>query len=182
MTASDATGRRNNQIFGYNGPPPLGGSSMSVGENYRTFTHMGQPDPRVSSSGFIRVNSDGTDLYYQQKYTSLGDPLVLASYDEAQLIIAEVQLGATAVAIINDFHTAAGLPAYGGGTDAEILDHVIEERRAELWLEGHRFNDIERFNLTLDPPPGTPHRKGGTYGDDRCFPLPDVEVRNNPNI
>jgi hypothetical protein len=49
-------------------------------------------------------------------------------------------------------------------------------------LEGHRFFDIRRLNLPLVPAPGTTYRKGGTYGDNRCFPLPDVEIRNNPNI
>jgi hypothetical protein len=59
---------------------------------------------------------------------------------------------------------------------------VIEERRRELFLEGHGFHDIRRLNLPLDPVPDTPYRKGGLYGADRCFPLPDVERRNNPNV
>jgi hypothetical protein len=32
------------------------------------------------------------------------------------------------------------------------------------------------------PEPGTAYRKGGLYGTDICFPIPDVEIRNNPNI
>lgn len=173
---------RNNRIFSQNGPPPLGGTALSVAPAYQTYLHFGEADPRVSVSGYIRTNNDGTDLYYQQKYGALDDPLPLATYDEAQLIIAEVQLGATAVTIINNFHAAAGLTPFASTDDVEILDHVIEERRAVLWLEGHRFNDIERHNLTLDPAAGTTYRKGLTYGSARCFPLPDIEIRNNPNI
>jgi hypothetical protein len=60
--------------------------------------------------------------------------------------------------------------------------HVIEERRRELFLEGHRFFDIRRLNLPLDPAPGTAYRKGGLYGENRCFPLPDVERFNNPSF
>ena len=29
---------------------------------------------------------------------------------------------------------------------------------------------------------GTDTIGGGTYGDQRCFPLPDIERNNNPNI
>ena len=181
-TTGSEFGVRQNRVFAFNGPDPLGGSSASVGEQYREYMHYGQEDPRVSVSDFIRDASDGTPLYYQQKYTSLSDPVVLASDAEAQLIIAEIEGGQTAVGIINDFHDDAELDPFTSSDETEILDHVIEERRAVLWLEGHRFNDIERFNLELVPAPGTPYRKGLTYGDARCFPLPDIEIRNNPNI
>ncbi len=173
---------RQNRVFAFNGPEPLGGSAASVGEAYRDYLHYGEADPRVPVTDYIKTNSDGTDIYYQLKYESLSDPIPLASYDEAQLIIAEIEGGQTAVNIINAFHDAAGLGDFSSTDEGEILAHIIEERRAELWLEGHRFNDIERFNLELDPAPGTSYRKGLTYGDARCFPLPDIEIRNNPNI
>lgn len=174
---------RANRVFAQNGPPPLGGTALSIGVPYRSFQHMGLDDPRVDVSDFVRTNNDGTDVYFQLKYESLDDPLPLATWEEAQLIIAEVELGQTAVDIINTLHAAAGLPATFASTDdGEILAHVIEERQAELWLEGHRFNDIERHNIPLDPAPGTAYRKGGEYEDARCFPLPFVERRNNPNI
>jgi hypothetical protein len=174
--------RTANRVFAFNGPDPLGGDAVSVEEPYRDYQHFGEPDPRISVSDFVQTNSDGTDVYHQQKYGSLDEAIPLATYDEAQLIIAEIQGGATAVGIINDFHADAGLGTFSSTDEAEILDHLIEERRVELWLEGHRFNDIERFGLPLVPAPGTPYRKGLDYGDARCFPLPDIEIRNNPNI
>ncbi|HUG40806.1 MAG TPA: RagB/SusD family nutrient uptake outer membrane protein [Longimicrobiales bacterium] len=181
--ASGAFSVRSNRIFAQNGPPPTGGSALSIGEAYRNFQHMGVDDPRVEVSDFIRQTADGTELYFQLKYESLDDPLPLATWEEAQLIIAEAQLGPTAVAIINDLHSRAGIAGVFVSTDnAQILAHVLEERQAELWLEGHRFNDIERHNLDLVPAPGTVYRKGQTYEDARCFPLPDIEIRNNPNI
>ena len=64
----------------------------------------------------------------------------------------------------------------------EILDHVIEERRREFFLEAHRFWDHRRMLIPFDPPVGDPYPKGGFYGDTRCFPLPDLERDNNPNI
>jgi hypothetical protein len=181
-TASGDFSRRANRIFAQNGEGGTGGTALSVGEEFRGLTYDGVPDPRVPVSDFIRVNTDGTDLYYQRKYTSLADPLPVATGDEARLIVAEIQGGQTAVDIINALHARAGLAPFPGGTEAEIQAHVLEERRRELWLEGHRFFDIRRLNLPLIPEPGLPYRKGGLYGNDRCFPIPDVEVRNNPNV
>jgi hypothetical protein len=68
-----------------------------------------------------------------------------------------------------------------------VQAQVREERRRELFLEGQRLGDIIRFDITMTPPAGTPYPvKGGLYGTDRgsqlCFPLPDVERNNNPNI
>ena len=181
-TASDANPRRFNRVYAQNGEGSAAGTALSVGDAYRNLTYSGKPDPRVPVSDFIRTNTDGTPLYLQLKYKTPGDPIPIASGKEAQLIVAELQGGQTAVDIINAFHTAAELDPFPGGTAAEIQAQVIEERSRELWLEGHQFFDIRRLNLPLVPTPGTPYRKGGTYGDNRCFPLPDVEVRNNPNI
>lgn len=183
MSASGTDGRRNNRIFTQNGPGDTGGSALSVGPSYQTVEYEGVPDPRVVVIDAERVD-DGLPIFWQGKYESLSAPIPIASYDEAQLMIAEVEGGQTAVNIINAFHAAAGIPAYDASTASpdEILDQVVEERRRELWLEGHRFHDIRRLELPLDPAPDTPHRRGGLYGDDRCLPLPAVEIRNNPNI
>jgi len=181
-SASGDFSRRANRIYAQNGLGSTAGTALSVGDEYRNLTYNGQPDPRVPVSDFIRVNTDGTDLYLQLKYSSLADPLPIATGDEARLIVAEVQGGQTAVDIINALHAAAGLDPFPGGSASEIAAQVIEERNRELWLEGHRFFDIRRLDLPLVPEPGTSYRKGGTYGDNRCFPLPDVEIRNNPNV
>lgn len=183
-TASDF-GVRNNRIFSQNGPAPLGGTALSVGLEYRTYTHYGAEDPRVPVSDSQGMDDDGlTPLFFQLKYDALDAPIRLASYDEAQLIIAEFEGGATAEGIINAFHADAGLlpVLFIGMSDSEILAHVIAERQSVLWLEGHRLEDVERYDLARQPAPGTPHRKGQAYGDARCFPLPDVEIRNNPNV
>ena len=81
-------------------------------------------------------------------------------------------------------HTKAGLPAYDptGQTAAQVLAQVIDERRREFFLEGHRLGDIRRYSIVLSPAVGTAFPNGGTYGTQNCFPLPDVERINNPNI
>lgn len=184
MTASGTNSRRSNRIFVQSGPGAAGGSSLSVAEPYRNLEWQGVPDPRVVAIDAGSNDDAGRPRFWQGKYESLDDPIPIASWDEMQLIIAEIEGGQTAVDIINAFHARAGLPAFDatGLSEAEILEHVVEERRRELWLEGHRFHDIRRLNLELTPEPGTPHRRGGLYGSTRCFPLPDVEIRNNPNV
>jgi hypothetical protein len=183
MTASSASPRRYNRVFVQNGNPPTGGNAMSVGPAYRNLTFGGVADPRVPVLD-SHTKAAGTDvpIWYQQKYDAQSTPIPIASYDEAQLIIAEVQGGATAVSIINNFHTQAGLPAFNSTNPDSIQAHVIQERDRVLWLTGHRFYDIRRLNLPLDPAPGQPYVAGGVYGDTRCLPLPDVEKNNNPNI
>lgn len=98
----------------------------------------------------------------------------------AQLIIAEAAVGsATSVTAINNARAADGLPPYSGPTDAPtVMAQVIEERRRELFLEATRLYDLHRLSLPLNPAPGTPYStaasKGGKYGSQTCFPLPDV--------
>ena len=60
---------------------------------------------------------------------------------------------------------------------------LVEDRRRELFLEGHRLGDLRRYNLPILPAAGARTAAGGgTYGAQSCFPLPDVERINNPNI
>lgn len=181
-TASTASTRRNNRVYAQNGVGTTGGDALSVGDEYRSVTFDGVPDPRVTVEDAHRTATEGTPIFFQRKYNSLSDPLPIASGTEAQLIIAEVQGGTTAVDIINQLHNAVGLPTFSSADPQTIADQVIQERDRELWLTGHRFFDIRRLDLPLVPAPGTPYRKGGTYGSARCLPLPDVEVQNNPNI
>jgi hypothetical protein len=159
------------------------GASISVKEPYRNLTVAGVPDPRVPVTDMEGTTVDAlTENWRQDKYTSPAQPVPIATYEEAQLIIAEVEGGQTAVNIINELRAEHGLPPFVSVNEAEIQAQVREERRRELFLEGHRLGDMRRLNLALFPATGTAYNKGGTYGDARCFPLPDVERRNNPNL
>ena len=91
---------------------------------------------------------------------------------------------AGAVAAINAVRATRNIAPYDatGQTNADIQAQILEERRRELYLEGHRLGDLRRNNLPLLPAAGTPFTSGGVYGTQSCFPLPDVEKINNPNI
>ena len=168
------------------------GLYSTVDPSYRNLTWLGTPDPRVPViDAAVNGHDNITRIWRQTKYAAIGSPIPIARYAEAQLIVAEADLAATgntttAVNIINALHAKAGIPPYAGGTAAEVKAQIIEERRREFFLEGQRFGDIIRYDLTVVPVKGTNFKSGGTYGNDKgiqvCFPLPDVERNNNPNI
>jgi hypothetical protein len=150
-------------------------------------TERGEVDPRSATelSGTRSANNNQTIVYNAKKYNA-GDaaPTPMARYEEAQLIAAEVQGGAQAVAIINAMRADVSLLPYVGPVDAaSIKNLVIDERRRVLFLEGQRNYDIERFAIPFNPPVGANFPVGGgTYGNTTCLPLPDVEKNNNPSL
>jgi hypothetical protein len=206
--------RRNFNVEFINGRDRDFGRNASIAPDYRdlgidamgrpteTTANGETPDARVSvantpgQTGFDFV----TPYWYHTKYTTRGTPVPIASYDEAQLIIAEAAARdgdlPTARTAINGLRTAAGLPTLDPGvftTQDEMIALVIEERRRELFQEaGHRLNDMIRFRGTgFEIPflgePGSVHpngtdQTGDVYGTTTCFPLPLVERNGNPNI
>lgn len=177
-TASQDNNRRYNRVFASNRLS----TNYSVEEQSRNLMTEGVEDPRTLSSNAGTNANDGTTLWHQHKYMDYSSPIPIVSGTEAQLIIAEIEGGNTAVNIINALRDRVSLPHFGGGTEAEIMDEVVEERRRELWLEGHRLYDIARFQIERVPAVGAPFPKGGNYGNTTCLPLPDVERFNNENI
>ncbi len=178
-TYSASNSRRYNRVY-----EETRTGSVSVTEPYWNLTVDGVPDPRVPVLDMERKAGDGiTALMNQQLYTDRGSSVPMARWEEAQLIIAEVEGGATAVDIINNLRDRRGLPAtYAGGTAAEIEAQVIAERQRELFLDGHRIGDLQRYGLPLFPAVGVVYPKGGIYGDAKCFPIPSVEIQANPNL
>jgi hypothetical protein len=153
-------------------------------------TETGQVDPR---SAMIRLNTAPADglnqIYIPAKYNAAtlaagqSIPQPITRYAEAQLILAEAQGGASAVSVINTMRAAASVNPYTGPTDAASITALIaNERQRVLFLEGFRAYDIERLNLPLVPAVGSAYLQGGVYGGTVCFPVPDIEKNNNPNI
>jgi hypothetical protein len=182
--SSSASDRANNHVFRLNNFE----ERVSIEDEFHNLTWKGVSDPRVDvkDEGVFAASDDLTPLWTQQKYADRDAPVPIARYEEAQLIIAEVEGGATAVAIINALHAAAGLPAFDEATDGPVANHILQERQRELFLESHHLYDKIRFNDPFLPAAGTPYQetgaKGGFYGSTTCLPLPLVEKDNNPNI
>jgi len=151
----------------------------SVAVEYRNLTVGGMPDPRVQVQ-FTGPALRGSDPHWAAlKYTSLAQPIPIASWREAQLMIAEVEGGQTAVAAINRLRATHSLPQFSSTNQAEIAAQVQEERRRELFLQGTRIGDMLRwgtpFKTGLDP-------RGAVYGTFTCVPLHEREIVNNPNL
>ena len=161
-------------------------TAFTVSPRFRDLEWKGVPDPRVAVE-FTTVlpTAPPLDHFMQTKHTSLSSPIPLATWEEAQLIIAEVSGGEVAVGIINMLHAQAGLPPFDPAADGDILAHVLQERSRELFLEGgHRLNDHLRYMGTPNEIPfftGVDHL-GRQYGNATCWPLPNVERQGNSNI
>ena len=133
-----------------------------------------------------RTSATGVPHFYQLKYPTTGTPLPLATFEEAQLIIAEADIRAgslaTALPILNASRARGGQSTFSGSTQAQYLAELIDQRRRELFAESHHLGDILRFNIALQPAVGTAYHFGGTYGTQICLPLPLAERLNNPMI
>lgn len=153
---------------------------LSVGAEWRDLTVDGAPDPRAPVLNSGGVGQDGTTPQWDQlKYTSREDPIPIASWREAQLIIAEVRGGAEAIEAMNRVRSVHGLPAIEADEVADVLGMILEERRREFFLEGQRHSDMIRHDIPF--PSGLNH-KGQIFQPYECIPLPNVERFNNPNI
>jgi len=183
VSASQSSTRRTNRVWAENDSI---NQLSSVGNYYRNLN-----DARVPSYYYGKVIR-GDSIFIQQKYPSASSPIPLATYREAQLIIAEADIAtnpANTVAIINAERARSRAPGYAGEPDysgpmdaASLKAEVVNQRRLALWLDSHHLGDVLRYGITLIPPAGTAYRNGGTYGNNVCLPLPDIERLNNPNL
>jgi hypothetical protein len=166
----------------------LDDENVTVAEPYRNFSYGGMADPRVVVTDRGTTNPQTLlAIWVADKYPDAATPVEVASWEEAQLIIAEAEVEAAAYGnaadIIDALHAAVGLPAYSGGlNEAELMAQIAYERAAEMFLEGHHLQDLKRLDIPLYPPTGTDDGFGGAYGDQICFDLPATEFQNNGTI
>ena len=140
----------------------------------------GVPDPRVRSRDDGIGANQFTPQYSQLKYLSRSDPIPFATWKEAQLMIAEVEGGGTAVDIINMLRDYHGLPHFASADPGAIRAQVLEERRRELWLQGVRMGDMLRLGIPF-PTGVTPAGQVIVDTTPWCFPTQEEEILGNPN-
>ena len=167
--------------------------SWTIDPMWQNLTVQGVPDPRVEVQDMETATLDGfLPLFNPVKYQDNDAQERMASWEEAQLIIAEAELGQTAVDRINAVRqTHTGLPLYTPvdvNDDDEILNQVIEDRAREFFLEGRVFADMVRFRDTgktvglIEFQEGFEPRRIYTYQPIYCMPVPAREFENNPNV
>jgi hypothetical protein len=179
-----------------------GEGTVNVGINY-----AGANDPRVPvcrggdatcrTIGVTQAIRDDQSqpLFVQRLWPARDNPVTIVGGIEARMIEAEAALRAQNYTLfvqkLNQARTeggVAGLPATltDPGTDAARVDLLFRERAFWLFGRGHRVGDLRRlirqYNRLANTvfPTGDWH-KGGQYGGDVNFPIPDAE-RNNPNV
>jgi hypothetical protein len=136
------------------------------------------------------ITSGASTWYHASKYkqripsgTSLEYSIVLR-LEEQYLIRAEARAYlnklAEAKEDLNKIRNRAGLQNTTAITTSEILEDILGERKLEFFTEqGHRFFDLKRTGNLDNILSG---RKSGWNTTDRLFPIPDSELRVNPNL
>jgi len=184
-------GRQLNQIFLLN----TAGSTFSVPDREGTngLNFASAADPRLPVSPPRVSPSDGiTPLVNFLRYTSVADPVPMATGIEARLIEAEAALrnGNTTewLAKLNGARaTVVGLsPLSDPGSSAQRVDLTFRERAFWLFLTGHRLGDLRRLVRQYGRPAesvyptGAYHKLGLTRGGQLTLIVPQPE-ENNPN-
>ncbi len=182
----ESDNRRYNRVFDQSNREL---AASAVHPSYANLTVGGVPDPRVPMELLDVLPFDGvSEPWVTLKYTDLGSDIPFASWREAQLMIAEVSGGQTAVNIINNLRATVtdlpwvsedpGLPQFNSANEAEIQAQVWEERRRELFLQGTKIGDILRVDIpgvdTDDFETGL-NQRDNPYGPHTCYPLPEQE-------
>jgi hypothetical protein len=154
-------------------------------------------DPRLprSTTPAARV---GTPLS-PESYTSFNNTVVgapfaavigvrIASYLEAQYIIAEAQGATPATLDFVNARRAVGLQTPVALTGDALMAELRDQRSRDFYLDNHRLGDLRRYKkyYSVDlfpkgPYPGSTTNQVYNEGID-CWPLPTNEINDNPNV
>lgn len=167
------------------------------------------------TNGFIRINGAYTESYIFRKFVAEGNmsgginnrehtpinfPLIRLA--DVYLMYAECQneLGNLNIAVdyINKVRQrpSVNMPAINSGAEwlkasnkAQVFDRIQHERAVELAAEGHRWDDLRRWNLAKTLIPGNVYGFTGKrllskeFTDrDMLWPIPGDEMDINPNL
>lgn len=177
----------------------VGNSEGTNGVNFATSADPRLPvcvggDATCRTNGVTRTTRDDltAPLHVQLVWPVRESSVALTSGIEARLIEVEAQLrapnAAGALATLNAARaTVTGLtPLTDAGTADARINQLFRERAIWLFGRGYRLGDMRRlirqYNRSAASvfPVGTWH-KGGNYGVDINFPVPQAE-QNNPNL
>ncbi len=86
----------------------------------------------------------------------------------------EIRLGNSGDEWVNPIRTRAGVETYSGCT----LDQLLAERGREMFVEGHRRQDLIRFNKWKN----SWWEKEAHGSDMNTFPIPQWAIDGNPNL
>ena len=136
------------------------------------------------------TSTTGTAYNWTNKYSAVGgaytDNVRVLRYSDVLLMKAEAlanqALYPDAAALVVQLRTNRGASTAGVPTTSAIVDYIQDERRRELFFEGHRWFDLKRLGRTI-PKPAQTALSGLVYTDYRVLaPIPTGEISLNPAL
>lgn len=165
-------------------PSPVGRGDAFLSQDLLDAFALEAGDLRLSANSTAGLNTDNVTKTFSTKVASPnGDSKIpVIRITEMYYIRAEANLragttlGDTPLNDINLVRNRAGLAAAAAVT----VDDILNERRKEFFLEGHRRMDLLRNSRNLRPA-GNPQAALAAFGADKTiFPVPPREIENNP--
>ncbi len=146
----------------------------------------------VSGGSFVVPNSPPSFSTYNGTKTgadfTYGSAIRLASLLEARYIIAEAE-GPTAanIAFIESRRVAfPSTTAAAPTTAANFMDNLIDQRRRDFYLDGHRMGDNRRYlkyyQRNFFPTGSYLGSTTVSYANISCWPINTAEITNNPSV
>jgi hypothetical protein len=198
-------------------------SNNTTGQRHRLFDRIGTTafngtmtntpflamagDPRVPrvTTGTLTGRPQSPPSYSTFNNTVAGAPFLadmshrIASYLEAQYIIAEADGPTASTVTFIDQRRAAGLQTpvtlTPGVDDAAIMAELRDQRSRDFYLDNHRLGDLRRYkryySIDLFPKGAYPGSTSGQIYSEAadllrtsssCWPLPISEINANTNI
>ncbi len=159
--------------------------SLVVPPEYRALADAG--DTRIKYRD-MNVLAQDSELRFirQEKFNGWQAPMTLASGLEARYIAAEASGDmAERLALINERRAVGRQSTFSSNDANAVLRELMEQRARDFWLEGRKMGDYRRNPTAVPyflPDGGTYYKPGvGSVGDQKCWPVPDAEKRNNPS-
>ncbi|WP_436484284.1 RagB/SusD family nutrient uptake outer membrane protein [Chitinophaga sp. ARDCPP14] len=157
--------------------PPNGNGEIRVA--HPSFaTNILPGDDRISKTSLRTSSASQSGLTGNRDvivWTSLNAPISIIRNEELILIYAEAKIQTNAfpdaIVALNRIRTAHNLAPYAGGAALNaLITELLYNRRYSLFMEGHRWIDVRRYNLLGTLPKDRP--------DDDVwprYPLPQSE-------
>ncbi|MEP6730246.1 MAG: hypothetical protein ABJE10_06400 [bacterium] len=149
-------------------------------------------DTRATRRGFVPLQPRSFSGWAPGKAAAFTPDasIEFASGLEATYMLAEAggMSSADLRAFIDGRRAVGGQPAFGG-TDAQLFDELLEQRKWDFYLAGFRMGDLIRYKALYGKDLWPKGRIGGftssfvkNYGSTECFPMSRTELNGNPNI
>jgi hypothetical protein len=138
-----------------------------------------------------RTSTNATVYNWANKYPSSNgaytDNVKIMRYADVLLMKAEALANQgfypQAAALVVQLRTSRNATVVGVPITAAIVDYIQDERRRELFFEGHRWFDLKRLGKTITKPAQAASAVPVAYTDYRILaPIPTGEISLNPAL